>query len=138
MATLLAFGLSVWIAAAEPSVIPVLFPNGSLVRAEAARTPDERKTGLMHRSSLPLDRGMLFIFDQPGLHYFWMKDTLLSLDIVWLDSDKRIIHIEEGVPPCRKDPCASYGPSRKSRFVLEVNAGIVKKQGLSVGMLLSF
>lgn len=123
---------------AKPVTVPVTFPDGTAIQAELARTPKERAAGLMGRKSLPLNRGMLFVFEQLGLHFFWMKDTLLPLDMAWLDSDKRILHIEEQVPPCKKDPCPAYGPPMKSLYVLEVNAGVAQRLGLSVGAFLRF
>ena len=134
------FGLlfSGWLIVADLPTIPLTFPNGVMIQAELARTPKERATGLMGRKSLPLERGMLFVFEKPDLHFFWMKDTLLPLDMAWLSSDKRILHIEEQVPPCKKDPCPAYGPPMKSLYVLEVNAGVAQRQGLSVGMILKF
>ena len=130
--------VSGWLGVAEPATIPLTFPNGVVIQVEVTQTPTERATGLMNRQSLPLDRGMLFVFEQPGLHFFWMKNTLLPLDIVWLSHDKRVLHIEENVPPCKKDPCPAYGPPMKSLYVLEVNAGVAQRQGLSAGMTLKF
>lgn len=138
MTFVIAFLLSGWLVAADRPAIPLTFPNGVVIQVEVAQTPIERATGLMNRQNLSLDRGMLFVFDKPDFHFFWMKDTLLPLDMIWLDSDKRILHIEEQVPPCKKDPCPAYGPPMKSLYVLEVNAGVVQRQGLSVGAFLRF
>jgi uncharacterized protein len=122
----------------EPPTLPVTLPNGSVVQAELARTPTERAMGLMDRKALHPLQGMLFVFDKPDSYFFWMKNTLIPLDIIWLDSERRIIHIEERVPPCRKDPCPSYGSWLKSLYVLEVNQGESQLQGLSIGMELKF
>jgi uncharacterized protein len=122
----------------ETKTIPVLLPNGALIHTEVARTHTERATGLMNRKILPPDYGMLFVFDEPDLYFFWMKNTLISLDIIWMDAEMRIIHIEERVPPCRKNPCPSYGRRITSLYVLEVPAGVSQKQNLSVGMRLQF
>ena len=89
--------------------------------------------GLMHRESLSEKTGMLFAFPKPGVHHFWMKNTLIPLDIIWIDSTRHIIHIEHNVPPCTKDPCPSYGIEKVSAYVLEINAGEVKKLDLKVG-----
>ncbi|MEK6684183.1 MAG: DUF192 domain-containing protein [Nitrospirota bacterium] len=117
---------------------PLILPDGKTLQVEIARTPKERARGLMFRTSLPEDHGMLFIFEQPGKNAFWMKNTLIPLDILWMDHRKRIIHIEYQVPPCTLDPCPVYGPSADSHYVLEVKAGSAHKRGLRIGMPLRF
>lgn len=121
-----------------PSTVPLILPDGKSLLVETARTPAERSRGLMFRSLLAADHGMLFIFERPGKNRFWMKNTLIPLDIIWLDERKRIIHIEYQVPPCQRDPCPVYGPSADSRYVIEVNAGVVHDRGLRIGMALQF
>jgi uncharacterized membrane protein (UPF0127 family) len=123
---------------AAPHTVPLILPDEKPLQIEIARTPMERSRGLMFRTELPEDHGMLFIFDQPGKNQFWMKNTLIPLDILWMDDRKRIIHIEYQVPPCKLDPCPIYGPSSDSRYVLEVQAGVVHKRGLRIGMPLQF
>jgi uncharacterized membrane protein (UPF0127 family) len=81
---------------------------------------------------------MLFIFDLNQPQRFWMKDTLISLDMIWLDFAKRVVHIEHHVPPCAGDPCPSYGPRESILYVLEVNAGHAREMGLAVGTQLQF
>jgi uncharacterized protein len=120
------------------SAVPLILPDGRSLQVEVARTPAEQSRGLMFRTRLPEDYGMLFIFERPGKNRFWMKNTLIPLDIVWLDARKRIIHIEYQVPPCQRDPCPAYGPSADSLYVLEVNAGVVHKRELRIGMALQF
>lgn len=101
------------------------------VTLEIARTPEERRQGLMYRTALAAETGMLFIFEQPGYHSFWMKNTLIPLDILWLDENLTVVHIERNVPPCATDPCPSYRPPVEARYVLEVNAGAA--EGIGVG-----
>lgn len=120
------------------STVPLTLPDGKLLQVETARTPSEQARGLMFRTLLPEDHGMLFIFKRLGKNRFWMKNTLIPLDIIWLDARKRIIHIEYQVPPCKLDPCPDYGPSADSLYVLEVNSGVVHKRGLQIGMALTF
>jgi len=119
-------------------VIKVFFPNGTSVTAELAMTDTDRARGLMFREKVPADQGMLFVFEEEGRHSFWMKNTKVYLDMIWLDSGRRIIHIERMVPPCVADPCPSYGPQLAARFVLELKGGEAEVRGLSVGDRLEF
>jgi uncharacterized membrane protein (UPF0127 family) len=120
------------------STVPLILPDGKTLQVEVARTDEKRALGLMFRTALAEDHGMLFVFEQPGLHRFWMKNTLIPLDMVWLDDRKRIIHIEYQVPPCKLDPCAVYGPSADSLYVLEVISGVASREKLQVGQTLAF
>ncbi len=92
----------------------------------------------MGRTSLAPDRGMLFIFQKTSRHKFWMKNTLIPLDMIWLDQDKRIIYIEKRVPPCKTRDCPFYGPTQKSLYTLEIDSGMADRYGLKVGMILDF
>jgi uncharacterized protein len=111
----------------------VRFPNGHLVVAEIADTPERWQKGYMFRNEVREGEGMVFLFPQPDLHSFWMKNTLVPLDIIWMDDAKTILHIEPNTPPCKADPCPTYGPVRKTSAVLEVRAGTAAAQGLRVG-----
>jgi uncharacterized protein len=135
MLSILLFG---WAVTAKPSTIPLTLPEGAVIQVELAQTREEHALGLMGRSSLPIDHGMLFIFEQEELHYFWMKNTLIALDIIWMDSEKRIVYIQENVTLCKKDPCPAYGPSVKSLYVLEIHTGSVQRHGIKTGMILQF
>ena len=99
-------------------------------KVEIADTPQERRQGLMYRKELAVDRGMLFIFDKEDHHGFWMKNTLIPLDIIWLDKNKQVIHIEENVQSCQEDTCPAVYPKQKALSVLELNAGEVQQLGL--------
>jgi hypothetical protein len=82
---------------------------------------------------------MVFVFDQPGPHAFWMKNTLIPLDIIWLAADRRIVHIAHSVPPCKADPCPSYPPAADTAvYVLEVASGVARRHALGVGDVLQF
>jgi uncharacterized membrane protein (UPF0127 family) len=89
---------------------------------EVADTSEARSIGLMHRKKLSPDAGMLFVFDTPGQHQFWMKNTLIPLDVIWISPEKKIIDVQT-LHPCESDPCPSFGPSDDSKWVLEVGAG---------------
>ena len=105
----------------------------SCVNVEVVQKPEELSRGLQFRKSLDKNSGMLFIFPQAGVYQFWMKDTLIPLDMLWLNEEREIMHIARQVPPCVEDPCPTYGPEESSRYVLEVNAGYTDELGLKVG-----
>lgn len=100
---------------------------------ELAVTSEERSTGLMFREKLDSKRGMLFVFNEEGKHSFWMKNTLIPLDIVWINKNKEIIFISENTSPCKGSSCPTIKPTEKAKYVLEINGGISKKIGLVVG-----
>jgi uncharacterized protein len=118
--------------------ITIAYPNGTRIRAELADTNEKRARGLMFRDQLANDRGMLFVFSEPGQWVFWMKNTKIPLDILWLDSKKKIVDLVENIPGCFGDPCLQYQPAYDASYALEVPAGSIKRLKLSKGMQLSF
>jgi uncharacterized protein len=102
------------------------------IELEVTRTPEQQQMGLMYRSSLPKNRGMLFSFNPPTPTRFWMKNTIIPLDLVFLRNG-RIIAIFPNVPPCKADPCESYGPASEIDQVIELVGGRAKELGLKVG-----
>ena len=77
---------------------------------------------------------MLFVFDKPEKHSFWMKDMKFPINIIWLDSHGKVVHIEENLEPCPLAPiCPSYPPSADSQYVLETVAGFTQRNIISVG-----
>lgn len=105
----------------------------SCVEVEIAVSPEEIRTGLMNRASLPESGGMLFVFGNEGAHMFWMKNTLIPLDIIWMDDDGRVVYIENDAQPCRTPTCPTHGPKVSSKYVLEVNAGYAEKYNINTG-----
>ena len=105
---------------------------------EVADTPRKQQLGLMHRKSMPQDRGMLFVFPDEQERNFWMKNTLIPLDMIWMDADHRIVHIAHDVAPCKADPCPNYPPNAKASSVLELAAGVAAKHHLKDGDVLRF
>jgi uncharacterized membrane protein (UPF0127 family) len=124
-------------AIADPT-ITITYPTGARVQAELSDTPQKRARGLMFREQLAPDAGMLFKFEEAGEWSFWMKNTKIALDILWIALDKRIIYVEENVQPCRQDPCPEYKPNAEALYVLELQAGSVKREKLAKGMKLFF
>ncbi len=105
----------------------------SCFQVELADTPAEWRQGLMNRQALTLDAGMLFIFPQEDFYNFWMKDTLIPLDIIWFDENKKIVTINKDAPPCQIKNCPTYNSEIAARYVLEVNAGIAERLNLKPG-----
>ena len=106
--------------------------NQECIDVELAMDPDQHQRGLQKRVSLGENKGMLFIFEVDGMKRFWMKDVVIPLDIIWINKDNRIVHIEHHVPPCLSDPCPVYAPPVDARYVLEVNGGVSDQLGLDI------
>jgi hypothetical protein len=103
------------------------------VNVAIAQTQEERSQGLQNRKALADDAGMLFIFPRNGKHRFWMKDTLIPLDMLWIDRYQTVVDIQHGAVPCRAQPCQIYAPDQAALYVLEVNAGYAREHGIKVG-----
>ena len=84
----------------------------------------------MFVKEMPENEGMLFIFEKSGIYPFWMKNTLIPLDIIWLDENQNIVFIKKNALPCKEDPCPSINPNKTARYVLEINSGLVDKLNL--------
>lgn len=121
--------------------VRVEMPNGATVRAELAVTEEQTEKGLMHRSSLKKNTGMLFVFDKEDFRVFWMKNTLISLDIIFLSADKEIACISAFMPPS-PEGADERGIARAvcpaAKYVLEVPAGYARDNGLKKGDKLKF
>ena len=101
--------------------------------AEIADTPEKQSKGLMFRHKIKDNFGMLFIFPEEDNRSFWMKNTLIALDIIYLNSERQIVDMYLTVPPCCSDPCPSYTSKFPARYVLEINGGLAKKLKLKIG-----
>jgi uncharacterized protein len=122
------------VAAGTPSVTL----RGHTFSVELAATPEEQEHGLMDRRSMAADHGMLFAFPDAEPRTFWMKDTLIPLDMLFFDEAHRLVTIRANVPPCKADPCPTYASSAPARYVLELNAGAAAKLGLHKGDVITF
>ena len=123
---------------ATPQVIPLKLPSGKALQAELMVKDHDRMMGLMFRPSLPLDRGLLFVFEESDFHGIWMKNCRFPIDIVWLDEDHQVVHLAESVPPCKTDPCPVYQPMKKAAYVVEINAGQARREKATLGSRLPF
>lgn len=126
----LIFSLSILIYAKLNSTENKVCFNENCFNVELAKTKEETSKGLMNREFLDKDSGMLFIFPTESIHSFWMKNTLIPLDIIWISKDLEVLDIKENFQPCTKDSCETYSPNEKSLYVLELNAGTVNKTKL--------
>jgi uncharacterized membrane protein (UPF0127 family) len=123
---------------ADAAAPRIILPDRSAIIVEVASDDATREQGLMYRDHMADDRGMIFLFAQAGEYPFWMKNTLIPLDMIWMDADHRIVHIAHDVPPCKADPCPNYPPNAKSSSVLELAAGVAAKHHLKDGDVLRF
>jgi|WetSurMetagenome_2_1015567.scaffolds.fasta_scaffold08716_8 uncharacterized protein len=105
---------------------------------ELAQTDEQRQTGLMGRESLDKDQGMLFVYGEEGIYTFWMKNTLIPLDMIWIDGNGTVVRIVKNAEPCGKEYCPSINPNKKARYVLEINGGEADRIGLVDGSGLVF
>lgn len=99
-------------------------------QVELADTDAERAQGLMFRGSMPADRGMVFVFDRAAPQSFWMRNTYIPLDIIYIGADGRIVSIAKNAQPLNETPLPSGVPAR---YVLEINAGLSDRLGIAPG-----
>jgi uncharacterized membrane protein (UPF0127 family) len=118
--------------AAKSAELIIALKSGRQVRihAEVADTPASREQGLMFRDHLALDAGMLFVFDRQAEVQFWMRNTLIPLDMLFIDSAGVIRHIHERAIPHDETPISSQAPVR---YVLELNGGVTAMLGVHEG-----
>ena len=105
---------------------------GHIIRLEVAQTQQQQAIGLMYRTTLADNRGMLFPFEPPQSVRFWMKNTLIPLDMVFLQNGV-VKAIAANVPPCTAAPCSMYGPQTPINQVIELRSGRAAELGLKVG-----
>ncbi|WP_269792068.1 DUF192 domain-containing protein [Stenotrophomonas sp. Iso1] len=112
---------------------------GSRYQVELAQDDDTRARGLMFREQMDADHGMLFIHDRQEPQAYWMKNTKLPLDILYFDTERRLVSQQRDVPPCSAgDMCPPYPSFKPARYVLELNAGQAAKLNLQDGAELTF
>jgi uncharacterized membrane protein (UPF0127 family) len=118
-----------------PQKLPSITLNAGmhLIQAEVAQTPEQRSTGLMFRSAMGTNEGMLFAFEEPGQQCFWMKNTLLPLSVAFVADDGSVVNIENMKPQTLDSHCST----KPVRFVLEMNDGWFAKRGIKPGFKLS-
>ncbi len=125
----------------------VEFPMGIIkvddvpLQVQIADTEPRRVRGLMFQDQLPNDQGMIFVFQESGLHSLWMLNMQFSLDMIWFDQEGKVVHIEKNVPPCKNaleiTTCQSIIPEGESVYVLEVTSGFVEENNITKDSILS-
>ena len=105
------------------------------VRVEIARTPAQRARGLMYRRTLEPDAGMLFVYPYPRLRTFWMRNTYVSLDMIFVGRDRRVVGVVERAVPLDEAPCEIDAPAQ---YIVEVNAGFAREHGIFAGVPVTF
>lgn len=129
-------------AAATPATPAMASPSvelrGRRIEVEVAADDASRMRGLMDRTSMPAEHGMLFVFPDEAMRSFWMKDTLIPLDMLFFDGQRRLVTLLRDVPPCKADPCQAYPSTAPAHYVLELNAGAASKLGVHEGDVATF
>lgn len=110
--------------------------NKTCFEVTIADSSSERSRGLMYVEDLDELDGMFFVYPESGNYSFWMKNTLIPLDIIWINGDFEIVYIEKNASPC-VDVCDSYSSDKEAKYVLEINGGLSDKFGFGVGDVVS-
>jgi len=116
---------------------PMVTLNGSSYTVAIADDNAERTRGLMFVEQMPEDHGMLFIFPDAQMRSFWMKNTLIPLDIIYFDSELQLVSVSRNARPCKTARCGHYPSTGPARYVLELNAGHADKLNLQPGDVLT-
>ena len=121
---------SAW-AQSEPQKLPQVRLNAGIhnINAELAATPEQREIGLMFRTAMAPNDGMLFVFERAGQQCFWMKNTLIPLSVAFLGDDGSVVNIEQMKPQTLDGHCST----QPVRYVLEMNEGWFAKRGIKPG-----
>lgn len=127
---LLSFTLFLWGCESNSADFGIIEIGEESLMVEMADTPAKRQQGLMFRETLPINLGMLFVFETESVQKIWMKNTLIPLKIIWISSNKEVVDIQNA-EPCKADPCPVYKGNSPAKMVLEVNQGVF--EGLKIG-----
>lgn len=119
--------------ACSQSALKQVCINTHCFNVDLAKTPQAQEIGLMNRTHLDSDKGMLFVFDKEYPYGFWMKNTLVPLDILWIDSNKTIVYIQKDAEPCKVENCPTYIPNKPAKYVLEINGDLSEEYGFKEG-----
>ncbi len=129
-------GGDVWLDEGEvsgPTVTLRTVKGNFVIDVEIADTTAERTKGLMYRNEMKDNHGMFFVFENEEELSFWMKNTLIPLDMIFLNSDYKVVHVQKGAEPCKKDPCEVFPSNQPAKYVLEVKAGTSDRLEVKAG-----
>lgn len=118
----------------------VTLANGKTIHVEVMLDATDMLRGMMFRTSLDPARGMLFIHRTPGTYGYWMYQTMIPLDIIWMDASKQVVEIVNSAPPCKTEAskCPHFGGTETAQFVLEIGSGLAKQNGIRIGDTITF
>jgi len=119
----------------DDSSSKVCFKDDLCLGVEVVSSSQDISGGLMYREGLDEGRGMLFVFGSEGRHGFWMKNMKFSVDMIWIGSDGRVVHVERSVPVCGEGSCPGYAPAEKAKYVLETRANFSAENGVDAGSM---
>jgi uncharacterized membrane protein (UPF0127 family) len=122
---------------AQVKMIP-LYVGSVEFTVEIADTMEKQMVGLMYRKSVPDDFGMLFVNNEEDYHSMWMKNTLVHLDLIFLNRNRQVVDMYINVPPCEKDPCETYPSRVRAMYVLELRGNRAKELNLKIGDTIFF
>jgi uncharacterized membrane protein (UPF0127 family) len=120
------------------AALPQVCHQNNCVTVEVVSKPADLERGLMFRTGLGQDKGMLFVFPVDDIYQFWMKNMHFNLDMLWLSAEGAIVYIGKDTPACKNDPCPVYSPGLKARYVLEINSGYTTSHQWKLGDKLVF
>lgn len=106
--------------------------NNNCFYVDFATNTDTRNKWLMYVRNMPENQWMLFIFEKTWIYSFWMKNTLINLDIIWIDENYKVVYIEYNATPCKTLDCITYNPNINSKYVLEINWNLCKKYWIKI------
>ena len=118
----------------------ITLPGGQVIKTEFVYDTAGALRGMQFRNSIAPDHGMLYAHRIPGIYGYWMYQTLIPLDMIWMDPKNKVVEIVENAPPCKTpaSQCPHYGGNEVAQYVLELGAGMVKKYGVKVGDTISW
>lgn len=125
----------IFLLAGCPKINDTVTIKGTQFTVEVVDDDQSRAMGLMYRESMDDDAGMLFIFDDSQPRAFWMKNTLIPLDILYFDHNRKLVSISANTPPCKNTTsrCPNYPSKKPAQYVLEINAGLSAMHGFEPG-----
>jgi uncharacterized membrane protein (UPF0127 family) len=113
----------------------ITLPGGEVIKTEFVYSTTDALRGMQFRGSIASDHGMLYAHRIPGKYSYWMYQTLIPLDMLWMDSKHNVVEIVENAPPCKTpaSQCPHYGGKEMAQYVLQLAGGMAKRYGLKLG-----